>query len=621
MKNIITQIIIAVAVIFCGSGCVSQIWSEKEFSVALNDNANFEKGLVGWMVQEGEVDVVSGIEGPMPGEKSLRLRTAENGRVRLESVQSFSFKAGESYLIGASVQGFNPVWKNSSGIRGEEGEIRIGPVPISKVRGGYSFWSEDLIVKWPRISGTFQVDQDFEGPLWIEVRASNRRRSLNFLLDNFFISSLTGRLPQPVLSGKPIDLSEGLLAYYPFSGDAKDASGNNHHGVAKGASLGEDRHSKPSGAYFFDGIDNYIEIKDSPELRFDPKGTVSFWVKAQSWRGGSVGIISKKAGDGEPGIVIYRNTYRPGHMSFRIEPEDTTGSNKQSSMPRWARDAWPRKTVEIERWEHWCVSWDGAVVRWFHNGTVNAGHTKEWIKGSCSNTVPLHIGHAQTKQWGGTYFHGGLDDIRIYNRVLPAGEIAAIYAEEKPLKIAPTPSEIAIENAIRLALNMPKGELDQGDYDRVSELDLSNKKIHNISSLTKLRKLKKINLRGNLVADFQPLTKLPELEYLFISTDGVSIDHLHRLGKFESVTEFHLERTHNMNNGTYISALVGKSTNLEKLHLYLPGLYDRSPIYGCKGHAKLKLIDMTHAPQPKDVRDALIKHFNPDKEIIFKENK
>ena len=222
---------------------------------------------------------------------------------------------------------------------------------------------------------------------------------------------------------------------------------------------------------------------------------------------------------------------------------------------------------------------------------------------------------------GGRIFHGSLDDIRIYNKSLSEKGVRAIYESEKSSVTGPSKDKLAIENAIRSVLNKPKGKLDQNDYARVRELDLSNKKIHNISSLTQLQKLKKLNLRGNLVADFQPLTKLPELEYLFISTDGVSIDHLHRLGKFESVAEFHLERTHNMNNGTYISALVGKSPNLERLHLYLPGLYDRSPIYECKGHAKLKLIDMTHAPQPKDVRDALIKHFNPGKEIIFKENK
>ena len=57
------------------------------------------------------------------------------------------------------------------------------------------------------------------------------------------------------------DISKGLVAYYPFNGDAKDTSGNNHHGDVKGAILGEDRHGKPSEAYYFDGKDECPQRK------------------------------------------------------------------------------------------------------------------------------------------------------------------------------------------------------------------------------------------------------------------------------------------------------------------------------------------------------------------------
>ena len=39
-------------------------------------------------------------------------------------------------------------------------------------------------------------------------------------------------------------LKEGLVAYYPFNGNAKDESGNGHDGEVKGATLGEDRNGK-----------------------------------------------------------------------------------------------------------------------------------------------------------------------------------------------------------------------------------------------------------------------------------------------------------------------------------------------------------------------------------------
>ena len=40
------------------------------------------------------------------------------------------------------------------------------------------------------------------------------------------------------------DLTTGLVAYYPFDGNASDMSGNGHHGTVNGASLRADRHGK-----------------------------------------------------------------------------------------------------------------------------------------------------------------------------------------------------------------------------------------------------------------------------------------------------------------------------------------------------------------------------------------
>ena len=57
-------------------------------------------------------------------------------------------------------------------------------------------------------------------------------------------------------------LNEGLVAYYTFEGDARDLSGNGHHGIVHGASLTQDRFGNADGAYAFGGNDseNWIEV-------------------------------------------------------------------------------------------------------------------------------------------------------------------------------------------------------------------------------------------------------------------------------------------------------------------------------------------------------------------------
>ena len=53
-------------------------------------------------------------------------------------------------------------------------------------------------------------------------------------------------------SPKPIDLTTGLVAWYPFDGNASDMSGNGNDGVVNGATLGEDRNGEEGKAYKFE---------------------------------------------------------------------------------------------------------------------------------------------------------------------------------------------------------------------------------------------------------------------------------------------------------------------------------------------------------------------------------
>ena len=78
-----------------------------------------------------------------------------------------------------------------------------------------------------------------------------------------------------------IDLTAGLIAYYPFNGNANDMSGNGNNGSVAGATLSEDRFGNPDSAYYFDGND-YINIGQLPQLQGAQGITVSCWVRRTS---------------------------------------------------------------------------------------------------------------------------------------------------------------------------------------------------------------------------------------------------------------------------------------------------------------------------------------------------
>ncbi len=84
------------------------------------------------------------------------------------------------------------------------------------------------------------------------------------------------------LACQEVDLKEGLVLYYPFNGNADDASGNNVNGKVFGATLTADRNGNKNSAYRFDGDRDYVEVGSTSDFNFIHDGsdfTISTWVK------------------------------------------------------------------------------------------------------------------------------------------------------------------------------------------------------------------------------------------------------------------------------------------------------------------------------------------------------
>jgi len=75
------------------------------------------------------------------------------------------------------------------------------------------------------------------------------------------------------------DLNDGLVAYYPFNGNANDESGNGNHGTVNGATLTDNRFGNPNSAYNFDGSNDYI---DAPTNFGYTTFTVTAWIKLKT---------------------------------------------------------------------------------------------------------------------------------------------------------------------------------------------------------------------------------------------------------------------------------------------------------------------------------------------------
>ncbi len=226
------------------------------------------------------------------------------------------------------------------------------------------------------------------------------------------------------LSGNVLaDLNDGLVAYYPFNGDAKDASGNGNDGTVNGATLIEDRFGKKESAYNFDGK-SYIDLGSNIHDKFF---TVAAWVKPSLITSGRHSIVSSRESNNSTGKI---------NEGFVLAlPEGTNGKARiwiKTGTWKYIDDGMILKND----WYFLLASFDGSVLKLFRNGVLVAENN---ITGTL-NTSPEHTVIGARASFDKYFFNGKIDDVRIYNRALSESEIQQLY---KPIKDEKPPIEIS----------------------------------------------------------------------------------------------------------------------------------------------------------------------------------
>ena len=143
-------------------------------------------------------------------------------------------------------------------------------------------------------------------------------------VSTYILEGITGNHTlQPVFVYDPESIN-GVILDMKFNGNMNDDSGLGNHGHASGESqpaLTVDRYGVPGKAYYFDGIDDYIEVIDSDYFN-TPVFTIAAWVYAnKDWHNSSY-IVSKNNKGGTNTISMYNawdNLYTCGTGYPRAE--------------------------------------------------------------------------------------------------------------------------------------------------------------------------------------------------------------------------------------------------------------------------------------------------------------
>ena len=118
-----------------------------------------------------------------------------------------------------------------------------------------------------------------------------------------------------------IDLGQGLVAFYPFNGNANDESGNNHHGTAHYLTFTTDRLGSPNSAASFNGKYSYMEIPDDKDFDFGKTTsfTIAFWIRLNTIPIGTFPIFNAPS---TYSIELYTNPKRYFRFSVSGKSSD-----------------------------------------------------------------------------------------------------------------------------------------------------------------------------------------------------------------------------------------------------------------------------------------------------------
>jgi len=211
-------------------------------------------------------------------------------------------------------------------------------------------------------------------------------------------------------------VTNGLVAYYPFNGNANDASGNGHNGTGNNTTSVSDMFGFSNSAFGFNGVNSYVEVMNYlPDMA---SASFSVWVNSDHLPTAAEGYHE-----------IFCDADPTPDRDFSLEFMWNVGvlfKCKDNSMatiplPLLRTNSWMNVIGVADATAGKMYLWlDGAPVATnSFTGNANVGYHYRFNIGRGSDGV--HIGR---------YLAGRIDNLRIYNRALSSNEVAQLYAIE-----------------------------------------------------------------------------------------------------------------------------------------------------------------------------------------------
>ncbi len=220
----------------------------------------------------------------------------------------------------------------------------------------------------------------------------------------------------------------GLVSWWRGEGNANDARNNNNGTLQNGTAFSA---GKVGQSFNFDGVNDFVQIPDSPSLSMTNEITIETWINPDSITGQNRGIVSKYDFPIQASYLLFLTS--SGNPVFAVYQSNGAGG----FLIRSVRSA---NTIPVGTFTHLAATFNtsGQVMKIYVNGveTSTSLDNPDTITSIYDSNVPVRIG-SYIESGSPLVFDGLIDEPSIYNRALSASEIQSAFTAGSDGKCLP----------------------------------------------------------------------------------------------------------------------------------------------------------------------------------------